>query len=80
MKALTHPATDMSSVVTSLATIRMSGLERRRAYVTLSNGKVIAELLLGAAANILAIARYVESAAVNLASGTKAMFVKPAKH
>ena len=48
MKAITHTAADQSSVYTSLDTICMNKIDRRRAYVSLSNGKLIAELLLRA--------------------------------
>ncbi len=80
MKATTDKAADRPTVFTSLDTIRMSKQERRHAYASLRNGELIAELVLRAGADMRAIARCVEYAAVSLASGIKAMFAKPVRH
>lgn len=80
MKTTTDKEVDRSSVFTRLDTIRMSEQERRHAKASLRDGELIAELVLRAAADMRAIARCVEYAAVNLASGIKAMLAKPVKH
>ncbi len=80
MKATTDKEVDRSSVFTRLDTIRMSEQERRHAKASLRDGELIAELVLRAAADMRAIARCVEYAAVSLASGIKAMLAKPVKH
>jgi hypothetical protein len=58
----------------------MSELDRRHAYASLHNGELVAELVLRAAADMCAIARYVERAAVGLVGGIRTMFAKPLKH
>jgi hypothetical protein len=78
MKATTDKAADR--VYTRLDTIRMSELDRRHAYASLHNGELIAELVLRAAADMRAIARYLEHAAVSLASGISTMLTRPVKH
>ena len=80
MKGMTDKATYRSSLDIRLDTIRMSELDRRQAYASFRNGELIAALLVRAAADMRAIARYVEHAAVSLAGGIKAMLEKPVKH
>jgi hypothetical protein len=58
----------------------MSEQERRHARASLRDGELIADLVLRAAADMRAIARCIEHAAVSLARGIKAMLAKPAKH
>ena len=79
MKATTDKAAVRPSVATRLDTIRMSERDRRQANASLRDGELIGELLLRAAADMRAIARGVEYAALSLASGIKAMFAKPVK-
>lgn len=80
MKAKTDKAACRSNVSTRLDTIRMSELERRQAYSSLRNGELMADLVLRAAAEVHAVARYLEHAAVSLASGIRALVAKPVKH
>jgi hypothetical protein len=80
MKATTNNGADRSSALACLDTIRMSEHERRRANAGLRNGELIAELVLRAVAKVRAIARYIEHAAVGLASGIVAMSAKHTKH
>ena len=77
MKATTYQAADRAH--TRLDTIRMSQLDRRHAYASLHNGEFIIKLVLRAAADLRAIPRYVEHAAVSLASGIRTMLARPAK-
>lgn len=80
MNAMTDKASNRSSVFTRLDTIRMSQEQRRQANASLRDAELIAGLVLRAAADMRAIARGVEHAAVSLASGIKAMFARPVKH
>lgn len=71
MNARTHQA--RTDVQVRLDSIRMSELDRRRAYTNLRNGELVAELVLRAAADLRAIAQYAEHAALRLASSIRAM-------
>lgn len=80
MKAMTDKEADRPGIFARLDTIRMSELERRDAYASLRTGELIADLVLRAADDMRAIARYVEHAGVSLASGIRTMLAKPVKH
>ena len=80
MKTTTDTTAETSGFVTRLDSIRMGKEQRRQARASLREGELIAELVLRAVADIGAIARSVEHAAVILTSGIKAMWAKPVKH
>jgi hypothetical protein len=80
MKTMTDKTTDRSGIHTSLDSIRMSESGRRHAETGLRNGERIAGLVLRAAADMHALARYAEHAAASLAGGIRTMFAKPVKH
>ena len=80
MKTATDTPIDRSDIYRRLDAVRMSNADRRHARASLQDGELLADILFRAAADIRAIARYVERGAVNLAAGIKAIFAKPAKH
>ena len=77
MYANSNNAIDRSGGYTCLDTIRMSEHERRHARESLRDGELVADLLLRAAADMGAVARYVETAAASLARGIKTILAKP---
>jgi hypothetical protein len=80
MTATTVKSADVTGARTRLDTIRMSADQRRHAYASLGNAELIAELVLHAAADMRAIAQFVEGAGASLAGGIKALVAKPVKH
>jgi len=80
MNAIKDKAADRSGVYARLDTIRMSELQRTHAYASLRQGELVAELVLRAAADMRAVAHYVEGAGAGLANAIKAMFAKHVKH
>jgi len=80
MKAKTMKAANRSVSLPRLNTIPMSNYERWRANEGLRQGELVAEFVIGAVADLRAVAHGIEHAAASVASGIRAIFAKPVKH